>query len=203
VEFDQVVRQRRMVRNYSPEPVPAEQLNRILRTARRAPSAGFAQGQSFVVVTDEAVRSKIGEIGDQSSYLKKGMPPWISRAPVHVILCTSPAAYGERYAEPDKAGTAGAAEEWPAPWWFIDAGCSFILLLLAAVNEGLAAGFLAFRRESISLVRELLLIPQDVIPIGVVTIGKPIRDRPSGSLTRGWKPEHEVVHRETWGGLAP
>ena len=41
-----------MVRHYLHEPVPPEALERIVATVRRAPSAGFSQGQRLLVVTD-------------------------------------------------------------------------------------------------------------------------------------------------------
>ena len=199
MEFDEVVARRRMVRNYSGAgPVDKGQITRMLAAARRAPSAGFAQGQSFIVVTDAATRAKIGEIGGQTSYTARGLRPWISEAPVHVILCTNPSIYGARYAEPDKAGTAGAEGKWPVPWWHWDAGASFMLLLLAAVNEGLAAGFLAFQTDALPALKDLLGIPQEVIPLGVVTIGKPAPQQPKGSAARGRKPEAEVVHWERY-----
>ena len=45
MEFQEVVRRRRMVRNYDPDrPVPAEVRERLLANALRAPSAGFTQG---------------------------------------------------------------------------------------------------------------------------------------------------------------
>ena len=54
MEFRDVVRARRMVRNYPGEPIDSESLEAILDAARRAPSAGNTQGQSFVVVTSDA-----------------------------------------------------------------------------------------------------------------------------------------------------
>ncbi|MBW3591644.1 MAG: nitroreductase family protein, partial [Actinobacteria bacterium] len=115
-----------MVRNYDESfQVPPGQVDRIVETARRAPSAGFAQGQSFVVVTDAAARRRIADIVNEPAYRKRGLEPWISKAPVHIVICTSPAAYGKRYGEPDKARTAGALGRWPVPWWYWDAGASF------------------------------------------------------------------------------
>ncbi len=72
-----------------------------------------------------------------------------------------------------------------------------MLLLLAAVDEGLAAGFLALK--SYDGLRALLRIPADVQPIGIVTIGKPAPDRRSGSLDRGRRPAAEVIHHDRWG----
>ena len=103
-----------MVRSYKSEPVPREVLERILDNARRAPSAGFTQGQSFVVITDPATRRAIAELAHEHEYVADGFDPWISSAPVHVIICTSEAAYRARYAEPDKASS-DKADEWPVP----------------------------------------------------------------------------------------
>lgn len=189
-----------MIRNYADEPPSPEQIERILRAARRAPSAGFSQGQSFVVVGEEATLRKIAGIAGEARYVEMGFDPWISKAPVIVVVCTSEEIYRTRYREPDKLGPGGEEIEWPVPYWWVDAGASMMLLLLAAVNEGLAAGFLGLGRDGLGELASLLGIPEDVTPIGLVTIGHPAPDRRSGSLRRGWKPEMEVVHRERWGG---
>jgi nitroreductase len=52
MEFQEVVRLRRMVRTFTDEPVPQAALDRILGNALRGPSAGFSQGQAFLVLTD-------------------------------------------------------------------------------------------------------------------------------------------------------
>jgi nitroreductase len=53
MEFTEVVRHRHMVRRFTPEPVSPESLDRILHNAVRGPSAGFSQGQAFLVLTGE------------------------------------------------------------------------------------------------------------------------------------------------------
>jgi len=185
-----------MVRRYSPEAVPREVLDRVVKMGRRGPSAGFTQGQSFVVVTDPGLRREIAGLAGEGSYASRGFEPWISEAPAHVVVCTSEQDYRDRYRAPDKLGP-GAELNWPVPFWYVDAGCSLMLLLLAAVDEGLAAGFLALK--SYDGLRELLHIPADVQPIGIVTIGKPAPDRRSGSLDRGRRPAAEVIHHNRWG----
>lgn len=186
-----------MVRNYTDDPVDADVLNRILDRAQRAPSAGFSQGVSFVVVTDEGRRRQIAELAHEDEYLADGFDPWISRAPVHVIICSNKAAYLDRYREPDKGGPdgpAGSEEGWPIPYWWVDAGASMMLLLLAVVDEGLAAGFLG--SHNFGALSALLDIPDDVAPIGIVTIGHAAVDRRSGSLARGRRAD--AIHREHW-----
>jgi nitroreductase len=196
MEFGEVLRRRRMVRNYRPDPVPAEVVDRIVAAGRRAPSAGFTQGQSFVVVTAPELRSAIARLAGEEGYVAAGFHPWISRAPVHIVVCVSEADYHRRYREPDKVDPSGNEIDWPVPFWWVDAGASLMAVLLAAVDEGLGAGFLGV--HSIPGLRELLGIPSEVSTIGVVTVGHPAPDRRSGSLARGNRPERQVVHRERW-----
>ena len=197
MEFDQVVRKRRMTRNFTNTPVPPEVLDRILDLARRGPSAGYTQGQDFVVVTREDLRRTIAQLCGEEGYVEKlGMHPFLSRAPVLVVACTNEAAYHRRYQEPDKVAEDGSEMEWPVPFWVMDIGCAVMILLLEAVNEGLAAGFVGVGDQQ--ALRELLHIPEEVTPVGVIPIGYPAEDTPSPSLKRGRRPKREVIHRETW-----
>jgi nitroreductase len=51
LDFTDVVRRRHMVRQFTDEPIAPESLDRIPRNAVRGPSAGFSQGQAFLVLT--------------------------------------------------------------------------------------------------------------------------------------------------------
>lgn len=199
MDFQEVVARRRMVRNYTSEPVDPATLARIVETGRRSPSAGFSQGQAFVVVTGEAERRAIAELAGEQAYVQAGFDPWISGAPAHIAICVSEAAYRRRYREADKL-VDGRQISWPVPYWWVDAGAALQNILLAAVDAGLAAGFLGV--HSLAGLRDLLGIPDEYRPIGVVTLGHPAPDRRSGSLKRGWRPDTEVIHWERWGGRA-
>jgi nitroreductase len=50
VEFTEVIRRRRMIRAFTAEPLAAGTTERLLQAATRAPSAGFSQGYSFLVL---------------------------------------------------------------------------------------------------------------------------------------------------------
>jgi nitroreductase len=109
--------------------------------------------------------------------------------------------YVDRYAEPDKvaAGLGESRDAWPVPFWTIDTAFATMLLLLAAVDEGLGALFFGlFEQEA--AVRATFGIPDTAEPIGVVALGYPAAgDRPAGSsTTRARKPAAEVVHRGRW-----
>lgn len=191
MEHREVVRRRRMVRRYRTDPVDPAALERIIEAAHRGPSAGYAQGVSLVVATEDPVRSAIADLAGEPEWLERGRDPWLSAAPVHLVLCVEPEAYRSRYAEPDKDPAA-----LDIPWWWVDGGAALVLILQAAVNEGLAAGFLG--AHAIPGLHDLLGIPAHVEVVGVVTVGHPLPDRRSSSLDRGPRPAAEVTHREHW-----
>ena len=194
MELQDVIRRRRMVRNYDPDrPIDRALLERIAAAAQRAPSAGFSQGQRLVVVTHEAKRREVAEICHEADYVEAGFDPWVSRAPALIVLCVSEKVYRDRYNEPDKRPPGEPEMEWPIPYWWVDAGCTLMLILLAAVDEGLAAGFLGTHR--VADLQAALDLPADMVPIGVVTVGHPLPDRRSGSLKRGWVPRENFA---TW-----
>jgi nitroreductase len=198
MEFKDVIRKRRMVRNFAPEPVAPEVLDRIVDAGLKAPSAGFSQGLGFVIVIGPETRQAIARLADEEEYVAAGFDPWISRAPAHIVISASEKVYRDRYSEPDKLDADGRPIEWPVPYWWVDAGAALMAILLAAVDEGLAAGFLGV--HSVPDLADLLGMPEDQTPIGVVTIGHPLPDRRSGSLTRGRRPRATMVHLERWGG---
>lgn len=151
MEFRDVVRRRRMVRSFTDEPVAPDVLKRILDIARRGPSAGYSQGVEFVVVTDPDMRAAIAAPGDEM-FGKLGRPNFVAQAPVHVVVCTSPEKYKSRYREPDKMRVVGHMDEdklWQVPFWHTDAGAAMMLLLLAAVDEGIAAALVGNTSDSL------------------------------------------------------
>src|SRR5437588_13028101 len=98
------------------------------------------------------------------------------------------------YREPDKNRQDGTEIEWPIPYWYFDAGCASLLVLLAAVDEGLSAYIAgAFRPE---LLRREVDISEHFVPVGGISIGYPdyARPVPSPSLNRESRPTGEVAH---------
>ncbi len=197
MEFSEVVRKRRMVRNYDPaKPVSRESLERIAVAAQRAPSAGFSQGQRLVIVTDADTRRRIADICHERDYVEAGFDPWVSRAPALIVPCISEAIYHARYQEPDKLRDDGTEIDWPIPYWYMDIGATALLVHLAAIDEGLAAGYLGL--ADYTDLKTELGIPADQQPVGVITIGHPLPDRRSGSLKRGWVTSADFAHWEKW-----
>lgn len=203
MEYYDVLSRRRMHRAFLPDPVPEESIERIARSIRRAPTGGYAQGQSVVVVTDEAMRHTIAERFDEKSWVEEeGGAPMISTAPVHLILCVCERLYHERYNQPDKLAITGGEETiWPVPYWFVDAGAALMLILMTAIAEGLAATFFGDPNQE-AILRELLDLPTDVVPIGIALVGYPAEDPDAERATRAFKerrrPEAQIIHRERW-----
>lgn len=197
MEFRDVVRKRRMVRNYDPtKPVSRESLERVAAAAQRAPSAGFSQGQRVVIVTNADTRRRIADICHERDYVEAGFDPWVSRAPALIVPCVSEAIYHARYQEPDKLRDDGTEIDWPIPYWYMDIGATALLVHLAAIDEGLAAGYLGL--ADYTDLKTELGIPADQQPVGVITIGHPLPDRRSGSLKRGRVKSADFAHWEKW-----
>jgi nitroreductase len=203
MEFAEVARKRRMVRNYDPDrPVPPEVVDRLLAHAVRAPSAGFSQGWGFLVLEDPADRARFWAAtspkppGDGMSNWLAGM----SRAPLIVVPHSNRSAYLDRYAEPDKGWTDRDEKRWPVPYWDIDAGMASLMMLLGAVDEGLGACFFGIPPERTDTYRESFGVPAEFVPVGALTIGYRAPDRRSPSLGRGRRPQAEVIHRGRWAG---
>ena len=196
MEFKDVVLKRRMVRNFADKPVDPQVIDQIIQLTRHAPSAGFTQGQSFVVVTKPELKQAIAETCQEDEYVKSGFAPFISKAPVLLIPCTSEVAYHRRYQQPDKVNEDGSEIEWPIPYWFMDIGCAVMIALLAAIDEGLVTAFAG--SKDLKTFRSTLNIPDEVTPVGVIAVGYRAPDVPSPSLKRGRKSNAEYVHYEGW-----
>jgi nitroreductase len=199
VEFAEVVRRRRMVRNFDPSrPVPLSAVERLLGYAVRAPSAGFSQGWAFLVLDQPAdVERFWGATASPGT-----TSPWLRgmrRAPVIVVPHSSMDAYLDRYAEPDKGWTDRDPARWPVPYWHIDAGFASLLMLLGAVDGGLAACFFGIPPERLAAYRAEFGVPASYTPIGAIVMGYPAPDAPSPSLARGRRPVTEVTHHGRWG----
>jgi len=198
MDLRDILRRRRMVRYYTGEPVPRETLERITATVRRAPSAGFSQGQRLLVVDDSEL---IGRLAALVGGPEEGVEPWFPSAPVHVLVLTREADYHERYLRDDKLRE-GSEIEWPVPFWYVDAGATLMLVLLAAIDEGLSAGVYGVPVEQDATWRELLRIPDELRIVAGVTIGRGAPDpgwsARTSRATQPRRPLDELVHWNRW-----
>jgi nitroreductase len=199
VEFREVVRKRRMVRNYDPDrPVPPEITQRILEHAIRAPSAGFSQGWGFLVLEERADLDRFWAAATPPTQVWQQWLENMRRAPLIIVPHSNKSVYLDRYAEDDKGWQDRDENRWPVPYWDIDTGFASLLMLLTAVDEGLGACFFGIPPERTAAYRAEFGVPDDFTPIGAVAVGYRAPDHRSGSLRRGRRPVAEVVHRGQW-----
>jgi nitroreductase len=198
MEFRDILSQRRMHRAFLPEPIPQEQIDRIARVIFRAPSGGFSQGGSIVVVTDEAKRHEIARAFGDEHYSTQGRN-FVADAPVHMVISANESLYHARYNEADKlASTGGVEVTWPVPYWFVDAGALMMLVLLAAIDEGLASAFIGHPDQK-RIFGELLGLPEEVVPIGLALIGKPgDAPLPGSRMKERRRADEALIHHDGW-----
>lgn len=200
MELSEAIRKRRMVRAYKPDrPVSREQIDALLDLAVRAPSAGFSQGWHFLVLDDDRSRDAFWQATTDED---EPPDPWLDglkTAPALIICFSDKDTYLDRYAEPDKGWTDRDETHWPVPYWHIDTGMAAMLILLGAVDAGLAACFFGIPAEALATVRESFAVPERLTPIGVISLGYPAKDRRSPSLRRGRRAPAQVTSYGSFG----
>src|ERR1700728_2044352 len=190
MEFADVVRLRHMVREFTEQPVAPQSLDQILRNAVRGPSAGFSQGQAFLVLTGEEL-TRFWEVAGEAAGSS------VSSAPVVIVPMSSKRVYLDRYARPDKGWTDRDEKRWPVPFWHIDTGMAALLILLTVVDEGLGAVYFGIVPEQVGPFREAFGVPDDHEPIGAIAIGHDAEPAPRDLRARR-RQAQDVIHYGHW-----
>jgi nitroreductase len=191
MDFQDVVARRRMVRTFSAEPVARESLDRILGNAVRGPSAGFSQGQSFLVLTEAEDRQRFWSVAGVA------VAESAQTAPVVIVPTSCKRAYLDRYAQPDKGWTDRDEARWPVPFWHIDTGMAALLILQTAVDEGLGAVYFGIVPEAVQPFRDSFGVPADQEPIGAIAIGHDA-ETVKRDLRSRRRPLDDIVHYGRW-----
>jgi nitroreductase len=191
VEFQDVVRKRRMIRRFHADrPVPRDVVDRVLRNATRGPSAGFSQGMAFLVLEGDDL-ARFWALRPHSN--------GVHNAPLLIVPFAAKHVYLDRYAEPDKGWTDRDESRWPVPFWYIDTGMATLLILQTVVDEGLGALYFGIQPDDVAPFRELYGVPAEYEPIGAVAIGYADEPEQSGSpRKRPRRALDEVVHYGRW-----
>ena len=198
MEFQDVVRKRKMVRSFEDRPVDHAIVERMLANAQRAPSAGFSQGWAFMVLEGKEETARYWDaLWPEPRRGEFGWPDMF-RAPVLIVCLSNKSQYIERYAMSDKGWTDRDEKRWPVPYWDIDTGMAAMNILLTAVDAGLGAVFFGISDQA--TLRATFGIPAEYTAIGTIALGHPKpKDRPSPSLKNvGRRASRDVVHRGKW-----
>jgi nitroreductase len=159
MDFNEVVKKRKMIRKYQQDrQIPTDLINKLLRNAHRSPSAGHTQVQEFIIIIDPITKRKLYEASLKQSQVED--------APILIVVCSNTSRSANRYR---KRGTEFYS--------IIDGAFASMIILLSAVNEGVGASFVgAFEDNG---VKKILRLPVQVKPIGIIALGysaeKPVR----------------------------
>jgi nitroreductase len=129
VEFNDVIKRRRMVHAFTAEPLAPGTADRLLQAANRAPSAGFSQGYSILVLEGKEEAASFwqllyeqtaseGTTKDDSSEQVDAL----STAPLVIVPLASKDVYLDRYARRGKGWTDRDEAGMPIPYWYITPG---------------------------------------------------------------------------------
>jgi nitroreductase len=195
MEFQDVVRRRRMIRSYDDRPVPPEVVDRIVDNGLRAPSAGFSQGWGFLVLDTPADVARFRAASTPAEQPERWFAANV-RAPLLIVPLANKDAYLDRYARADKGHTDRSDAWWPAPYWDIDTGFASLMMLLTAVDAGLGACFFGLPADRVETFRTEFGVPGHLNPIGAISIG--YSDEPARDLSARRRPRDEVVRRGRW-----
>ncbi len=188
-----------MVRDYEPRQLEPEVVRRVLEAGLRAPSAGFTQGWAFLVCDSPQTVGRFWAAATPPAAGKDRWSQGMRRAPVVVVALSSKRAYLDRYARADKRGADRGEAAWPVPYWDVDTGMAALLMLLSAVDEGLAACFFGVPGEQVDDLRGEFGVPATYRPVGAVTLGYPAADEAGRAPRRRRKGVEEVVRHGCWG----
>ena len=136
MDFQDSVRHRRMVRQFTAQPVPRRSLDRILANAVRGPSAGFCQGQAFLVLSGDDLPRFWAIAGEATR-------PAVHAPPVIIIPLFCQRIYIDEYVRRDPSWA--DPSRWPMPWWHLDTAMAALLILLTVGGRRPGGGLLRDR----------------------------------------------------------
>lgn len=178
------IRTRRSIRRYSDQPVEPEKLQAVLEAVQHAPSWSNKQCWRLVVVQDQEVRTRIGELSFVESFFAtygyKSNPAQkaLAQAPVVIVVC----------ADPGQSGDLNGQQ-----YYMADMGIATQNLMLAAHDQGLGSVFVGvFDEEQL---KALLQIPADIRIVGLFPLGYPTGESKGGPAR---KPLADFVHYGQW-----
>jgi nitroreductase len=201
VELQDVFKRRRMIRSFRPDPIDPAVVDEILASVLHAPSAGFSQGNEFLVISDPAQVATFFELAEDPSFPTPERYLAV-RPPVIVLVLSNASVYTERYSAPDKIQFGlDKVENWPVPYWDVDAGMASMLLLLAVIEHGLGAYFAGLSHGERD-VFEHFGIPDGFRTVGLIGLGYPTAvddaSATASAFSRHRRPLAEIVHHDRW-----
>ncbi len=170
--FLSLLRGRRSIRHYRPDPVPDDMVDRLLEAGRWAPSANNLQPWVFIVIRDEKIRAQVAQY---AAYYTAPQAQ-VSQAPLLIVLC---GVIRDRIYREFLNG---------------DVGMAGLQMMLQAKTMGLGTCWIGgLDRKAIA---GILRVPDYLEIVSLLTVGFPAED--PGPRPR--KPLDEIAHYELFGG---
>jgi len=141
--------ERRSIRKYSQRPVFDDRVEQLLKAAMAAPSAGNQQPWEFIIIRDRNILNDITKVHPYSQMLQE--------AQLAIVVC----------ADLDKEKHSG--------YWIQDCSAATENILIEAKHLGLGSVWLGVypREDRVKGIKELLNLPERVIPLSIVSLGYP------------------------------
>lgn len=151
MEVLEAIRNRRSVRKFKEEPIPAEVIGKLKEALILAPSARNLQPRKFFFITDSAVREQFHSVTSQD---------FVGDAPLIVVACR------------DLSKVSDLAD--PHFYTVIDTTLSLQNMVLAATELGLGTCYVgAFERDKVA---EILDLPEHLKPLLLIPVGFPAEE---------------------------
>ncbi len=181
MEFQEVINQRRSIRNYEDRDVEDDKIEYVLECARLAPSWMNMQCWHFIIVTD---KDKIKELAKMCGVINR----WIKKAPIIVVACADPLSSGRRE---------------DINYYLVDTAIAMEHLILAATDVGLGSCWIGSFDEK--EIKKLLGIPPRIRIVALTPLGYPSNRGTIGEIGRKFvirstkrKKLREFTHWEKW-----
>ena len=150
MDFFELVQARHSIRAFARKPVDPTQLQAILKTANRAPSAGNLQAYEIYAVTNPAVLNSLASASPDQDF--------IAQASLALVFCAHPARSAEKY------GQRGILL-----YSIQDATIACAYAQLAATALDLASVWVgAFDDDA---VREAIGVGRELLPVAILPVG--------------------------------
>ena len=164
-----VIRARRSIRRFTPEPVPDEAIKTLLEAAMSAPSAGNQQPWEFVVIKDRAVLDRIPDVHPYAQMCRQ--------AQASVVVCGNLERDSHR------------------GFWVQDCAAATQNILIAATDIGLGSVWCGVhpREDRVSGLRKLLCLPDHIVPLSLIPIGHPAENKPASERF-----DPARIHHDKW-----
>ncbi len=163
------IENRRSIRKYQTKDVEQDKIDRIIESARIAPSAANRQEWKFIVVKEQSTRDKLVDACNGQSF--------VAQAPVFIAACST---------ESEKVMPCGQYA------YTVDLSIALSFMILEATELGLGTCWLGAFDEV--KVKSILKIPEEIRLVGLTTVGYP--DENPGPRPR--KSMEEVLSKESW-----